>query len=291
MPFPYERHFYSSANTSRRSSICSNDDDEPPSPSDAGSSAGKSRLGRCPNCLKYCLFHECAGGGGEECELCSWYLPSSLRLPAILSPRYTEEKSWEAATRDAAAEAQRVSDVVEQNWDATTYEQRLALIHQIQLENSKADLKVRALTIKKPYVKPRRQDRPKAVFRPFQASSRADSEEAGGGGGGGGGGSGGGAGRSGGGGGGGVLPWIPARMEPPPPPPPPPPPEPEPVAAPPSPEPVLERPKSPWSLDKSIWAPRRFRSDAKSFYDTDPLLRCATVEAIEAAADRPRSAR
>jgi len=35
------------------------------------------------------------------------------------------------------------------------------------------------------------------------------------------------------------------------------------------------RPKSPFSLERSIWAPRRQRSDGRSFYDDEPLLRRA----------------
>ena len=73
------------------------------------------------------------------------------------------------------------------------------------------------------------------------------------------------------------LPWLPPRTPPLPPPaalekppeaPPPPPPE------------VLPpRPKSPWRLDSSIWAPRVHRSDGQSLYDTDSVLRrCITVD-------------
>lgn len=38
-------------------------------------------------------------------------------------------------------------------------------------------------------------------------------------------------------------------------------------------EPV--RPKSPYSLTNSIWAPRRHRSDGKAFFDTEAVLRRA----------------
>ena len=68
-----------------------------------------------------------------------------------------------------------------------------------------------------------------------------------------------------------IRPWLPPRtppVPPAPPPPPPPPREPTPPLPPPPP-----RPRSPWRLDKSIFAPRRRWSDGRAFYDTDSVLR------------------
>lgn len=79
------------------------------------------------------------------------------------------------------------------------------------------------------------------------------------------------------------LPWLPPRTPPLPPQTPPLPPaaalEKPPEAPPPPPEVLLPRPKSPWRLDSSIWAPRVHRSDGQSLYDTDSVLRrCITVD-------------
>lgn len=75
------------------------------------------------------------------------------------------------------------------------------------------------------------------------------------------------------------LPWLPGRADPPPQPPPPP--------TPPAPPPGMaaeaavraRRPRSAWTLEKSIWWPRRKWTDSKELYDTDGcLIRAMTCD-------------
>ena len=74
------------------------------------------------------------------------------------------------------------------------------------------------------------------------------------------------------------LPWLPGRATPPPLIPAPPPPPSAPVEASAAVEMSAQhvdeppRPRSPWSLESSIWAPRRKWGDGKSFYDSDVQL-------------------
>jgi hypothetical protein len=223
---------------------------------------GPSRLWTCPNCSTYAIYRPT--DTGNECSSCFWVQPLSSsttpRLPVLLSPRQADGMQIIAEQRLLAGEVRslhRRAYVRPRRQERPTG--AASRLPQLLLQD--ASQSVPDTAAETPARRSPRSKRHAALL----AASVSDSDPlsriadapvapvA-------------------------PLPWMAGRATPPPPPPPPPP-KPkgggpaEPPEAPAQPQPP--RPASPWSLEKSIWAPRKRWSDGRALYDTDAVLRRA----------------